>query len=61
VHAGIGAAGGENPDRKPENRRQRIFDDAGDGPVTNLYRPAGEIRTVVGDIKPEPYRLRTRQ
>ena len=61
VDAAVGSSGTEDPDRKPENRRQRIFDDAGDGPVTNLHRPAGEIRTVVGDIKPEPYRLRTRQ
>lgn len=61
MHTAIGAPGPENPDRRPENRRQRIFDDAGDGPVALLYRPAGEIRTVVGDIEPEPDYLRTRQ
>ena len=39
--------------RHPEHRRQRIVDNACHGALPRLYRPAGELRSVVGDIEPK--------
>jgi len=52
MHARIGAPGRAQAYRRAENRRQRLVENAGDGPLPGLSCPAREIGSVVGDVKP---------
>ena len=51
VNARIGTAGSGESHRRAEHRRQGVIDDACDGALHILHRPAGEIRSVVGDVE----------
>ena len=51
MHAGVGASGREQPNRNPEDRRERFVEHTGDGAMTLLGGPAAEIGSVVGDVE----------
>ena len=53
MHAGVGAPGRAQPHRRAEHGRQRLIENAGDGALPGLSRPACEIGSVVGDIEPK--------
>ena len=54
VHSGVGATGDHQPDRFPEEQRECVAEDAGDGAQSGLHGPAGELRPVVGEVEAEP-------
>jgi hypothetical protein len=53
MHAGVGAPRRAYPHRRPEHRRKCVLQEAGDGALTRLSRPAHEIGSVVSDIEPK--------
>ena len=53
MYAGVGAPRRAYSHRCPEHRREGVLEEAGDGALTRLSRPAREIRSVVSDIEPE--------
>ena len=53
MHTGVGAPGRAQPHRGPKHRRERLFQETGDGALTCLRCPTREIRSVISDIEPK--------
>ena len=59
MHPCVGTSRSPGHDRHPEDRRQGLVEHSGHRALPGLRRPAGEVRSVVGDVETET-RLRTR-